>query len=115
MSDNLSLSFFDTEKRYMTQGQNIGWFVSRQPSNKCAFNTIHMYSLALLNYFHTSPNKLTVENNDDHLISKHLESVRNTLSQRMLLLLSYILLAARDSVSNFQKFFAHQRVLRYPL
>lgn len=99
----------------MTQGQNIGWFVSGQPSNKCAFNTIHMYSLALLNYFHTSPNKLTVENNDDHLISKHLESVRNTLSQRMLLLLSYILLAARDSVSNFQKLFANQRVLRYPL
>ena len=113
MSVSLSLSFFDTEKRYMTQGQNIGWFASRQPSNKCALNAIHTYTL-LLNYFHTSPNKLTVENNDDHLISKHLEFVRNTLSQRMLLLLSYILLAARDSVSNFQKFFAHERVLRYP-
>ena len=113
MSVSLSLSFFDTEKRYMTQGQNIGWFASRQPSNKCALNAIHMYTL-LLNYFHTSPNKLTVESNDDHLISKHLEFVRNTLSQRMLLLLSYILLAARDSVSNFQKFFAHERVLRYP-
>ena len=72
-----------------------------------------MYTL-LLNYFHTSPNKLTVENNDDHLISEHLEFVRNTLSQRMLLLLSYILLAARDSVCNLPKFFAHQRVLRYP-
>ena len=113
MSVSLSLSFFDTEKRFMTQGQNIGWFASRQPSNKCALNVIHMYTL-LLNYFHTSPKKLTVESNDDRLISKHLEFVRNTLSQRMLLLLSYILLAARDSVCHLQKFFAHERVLRYP-